>query len=472
MIREPRYREIATLLQAQIRAGKLRPGEPLPSSREVAERFKVNRKTVLMAYDELLAEGWIGGEQRKRLAVSRELPSKMLESPASKAREASAQAFDWGLSEEARKFTPAPTGLKSFRWGFPEAGQLPIRELRSCYLDSLKRLNHRMLDYGDPQGWPELLSVTTEHLRRSRGIVDREIFITQGAGEAMWLAATLLLKPGDVVLMEDPGYHLAASLFRKLGARVVPVPVTPQGLDLEALAKAAREHKPRLLFLTPLHQFPTTVTYGPEQRSRIYEIARADSFAILEDDYDHEFHYDGEPQAPFAATDPDQRILYVGTFSKTLFPGIRLGVLAVPPCLKAEIHRLKRLTCRHPDQVTQDAIARWMREGGADRHVRRMRKANHLKRDLVDALLVQARDAGCRIHWQRPSGGAAFWVDIFEDSEAFKTRARQQGFYCISGKDYSLEGRPSTHVRFGFSNVSQAEIREGMKVFTRLLLAD
>jgi GntR family transcriptional regulator/MocR family aminotransferase len=468
------YLRIAQAIRDAILDGKLLPGERTPSTRELAELLGTHRNTVIAAISELLAEGWLISEERKCYRVSDELPSQFIAGKGRKGASspASTKRFEWKLERDVvlEQLRPQQPVRFAFRWGFPSPERFPLREFRSHVLDALRKPKAALFDYGRPQGYPALLEALEEYLRRLRGIEGRSLFVTHGAGEGLYLLAQLLLKPGDRVAMEDPGYSPARELFRVLGARIENVPVGPDGLDVDAFEKLASRHKIKLLFITPLHQFPTTATLPVPKRLRLYEIASRYGVAIFEDDYDHEIHYLTQPLPPLASQDPDERIIYAGTFSKVLFPSARIGFVAVPRALEAPLAQLRRLSTHQNDALMQDALARWMSSGGMERHLRRMRRHYHSQRDVLIQALDQARASGARIDWKDPEGGMALWLETHRSSRAFAQEALKRGVFVSPEWLYRSDGA-GTHVRLGFSTLSPAEIRQGISallpVFSR-----
>jgi GntR family transcriptional regulator/MocR family aminotransferase len=470
---EPQYLRIAEGIREAMAIGRLKPGDKIPSTRELAKSLRVHRNTIIAALNELVAEGWITGEQRKTYVVSKDLPTDFFQAKPRKGQAAAAsKTFEWKLARrvELARFTPAGPVRYAFRWGFPDLSRFPYREFRSHLSDSLRRPRAELFDYGSPHGFTPLISTLEEYLRRIRGISDRSIFITNGSGEGIYLLAQLLIKPGDCVAMEELSYPPARELFRVLGAEIVNIPMEADGISLTDLEKVAARRRIKLLFLTPLHQFPTTVTLSVPKRLKLYQIASEYDFGIIEDDYDHEFHYDAQPLLPMAGQDPEERVLYAGTFSKVLFPSARIGFLAVPKALAPALAQYRRLLTHQNDAIMQDAIARWMSSGGLERHLRRMRRHYEEQRNVLVDSLQKAKEGGARIDWKTPEGGMALWLNTYQDSRAFAENALKLGAFVSPESIYRATSGPATHVRMGFSSPSSTDIRQGVETMSRLFL--
>ncbi len=349
----------------------------------------------------------------------------------------------------------------NFESGLPDFALFPVAELRTHLADVLRRPRTAIFDYGDPRGYPSLVAALEDYLRRMRGLTGRGVIVTNGSQEAVFLVAQLLVRPGDVVAMEEFTYPPARETYRAAGARVVALPMESDGLDVDAFERLARRVPIRLLFLTPLHQFPTTVTLPVAKRLRIYEIASRHDIVIFEDDYDHEFHYRTEPLPPFASYDPEQRVIYASTLSKVLFPAARIGFLVAPRSAERALLQFRRIVTHQNDSILQDAIARWFNSGGLERHMRRMRRHYESRRDtMVGALARVAATLGWE--FDTPAGGMALWLDTRTDARRLAVAARRAGLFVTDGTSYRVDKGGSRHLRLGFSSLSADEIEAGI----------
>lgn len=463
----PAYLHIAELLRSSIKNGQLRPGEKLPSLREIAERLKTHRHTVMAAFHELISEGWIESEQRKGYSVTRELPSTFF--PTQKAQHSVAPSSrNYRIVRETtlehRNAHLSDSCKYNFQSGLADLRLFPLDEFRSHLNEGLKRQKKKLLNYSSPVGHPSLLIQIEQYLRRVRGIVGRSILVTHGSQEGIFLLAQALLKPGDGVGVETLGYPPAWDAIRSTGAKLFPVEIDNKGIIPENFEKLLKKNTIRLLYTTPLHQYPTTITMPMERRMKIYEIAKKYDCLILEDDYDHEFHYRSNPLPPLAAEDPEGIVLYVSTFSKILFPSSRIGFVAVPPVLLPHLSGLKRMLSRQNGTILQEAVARWMEEGGFERHLRRMRRTYHERRDvLIDCIEKEIRK-GKPLTFYVPDGGMAVWLDVGVDTEKVSELAGKKSIYVNPAYPYDFKRRPGSHLRLGFANQNPQEIRGGMEL--------
>jgi GntR family transcriptional regulator / MocR family aminotransferase len=245
--------------------------------------------------------------------------------------------------------------------------------------------------------------------------------------------------------------------FRCCGAELLPVKVDEGGVVPDDLERVLQKHPVRMIYTTPLHQYPTTVTLSPGRRQRVYGLAAQHGVPILEDDYDFEFHYHGEAQPPLRAEDPHGLVIYCSTFSKVLHPSARLGFVLASPTLSHRVRQLKTVVSRQNDNLTQEALALWMAEGGFERHLRRMRRHYAGRRQ---AMLEALNGSG----WQfvSPAGGMCLWADTGVDTRKLAAAAREQGVEVRAGSDYRLDGGPSTCLRLGFAYPNPEEIAVGI----------
>ncbi|MBI3505062.1 MAG: PLP-dependent aminotransferase family protein [Proteobacteria bacterium] len=478
-----RYLRIADAVRAAIRVGRAKPGELMPSLRELSRFVGSHRFTIMAAMNELVAEGWLEAEPRRGYRVHGTLPDAFMQSqaaglaaPGGGSREASR---DGSASlraikrfriarrvraEDAPVGTPKPFNFKS---GYPDLRRFPTAEFKSCLWDAIKLSGRKLMTYGDPAGHPELVEAISTYLRRARAIPERPVLVTHGSQEAIFLAAQLLLKPGDKVAVEALGYPPAWDAFRAAGAKLLPVRVDGSGIDPDDLERVARRNRLRLLYVTPLHQYPTTVTLPVSRRLRLYEIASRRGIVILEDDYDHEFHFRSQPPAPLAASDPDGRVIYASSFSKSVFPSARVGFLAVPRPLAAAARGLRRIVTRQNDALMQDAFARWMRSGGLERHLRRMRRVYHERRDAFAAMLDET--ARGDFEWTVPDGGMALWLDAKADARKAAEAAARLGVAVTPESGLVFDGSNGTHLRLGFAHHEPHEARQGLSLLLKAI---
>lgn len=458
----PKYRKLAEALRLAIRSGRIKPGERLPSSRELARVFRFNRHTVMSALGELAAEGWVVAREKMHYEVTGTLPDTFLR-PKFVAQPAPRAPVDWEIARApaVEEYKASGAYKHAFPSGYPDYRLFPLRELKSCLYDSLR--SRKILVYGDPRGEDLLRGEIATYLRRLRNVEGREIVITNGSQEAIFFLAQLLVPPHSWVAVEELGYPPAFAALRYAGARLLPIRVDAEGLVVEDLERHLKTKRVRMLYLTPLHQYPTTVTLSASRRLALYELAHRHGIGVLEDDYDHEFHYDTQPVAPLASFDPAGLVFYVSTLSKVLFPTARVGFMAVPPKLAGEAAKLKRITSRQNETLMQDALGRWMQGGGFERHLRRMRRAYADRLAAMQADLRQWQRVHPRLDWQSPDGGMALWINLGENSDRAAAKALEVGVNVHPESRYRLSEKAGTHLRLGFTGQTEAENRAGLK---------
>lgn len=454
----PSYLRIAEALRRAIRSGRLTATEPLPSTRRLAESLSVHRHTVMAAMDELVAEGWLSAREKRGYFVAETLPDRFHEAHALPSPASAAHTFRIVRGGEPEPFDVPLHARHRFQSGLADLRLFPRDEFRRELGAVLRARKLEALDYADPAGQPKLIAELKDYLRRLRAIRERELVITNGSQEGIFLVAQCLLRAGDQAGVEALGYPPAWAALRSAGARLVPLAVDEEGLIPESLERALKRSSLRLIYLTPLHQYPTTVTLPISRRLRIYELAARYKVPILEDDYDHEYHYRSEPLAPLAADDPHGIVIYLSTFSKVLFPSARIGFLAVPKKLAPALVGLRRILTRQGSSLVQEAVARWMTSGGLERHLRKMRRTYQLRRDTM----VETLRAMPELTFQAPDGGMAIWVDTGADSQKVARVAAALGVWVTPGSSYRLDRAHDQRLRLGFANQTPEEIRAGL----------
>lgn len=363
-----------------IASGRLRAGDQLPPSRALARQLGISRYTVTTAYERLAAEGFISGRAGGGSIVA-EVPVL----PPPSARRRAAIRPRPGIGERPAEPRPwaAAGGRFDLRPGIPDPGLFPAdvwrRRLAAAAAPSATRPQA-----GHPAGEAELRRAIAGWIGRSRSVIADEatVIVTSGAQHAIDLVARVLLEPGDTVAVEDPGYPPVAALLRSHGARVVGVPVDDAGIAVSQLPAGAR-----LVYLTPSHQYPLGVVMSMARRGELLAWAAAHGAAVIEDDYDSEFRYVDRPLEPIQRLDNGSRVIYIGSFSKTLAPTLRMGFAVVPPTLAAPLAFVRQLVDWHPPLTTQLALAGFINDGSFDKHLRRARRAYGQRHRLLrDAL--------------------------------------------------------------------------------------
>jgi GntR family transcriptional regulator / MocR family aminotransferase len=470
----PLFQQISRAITDEIRRGRLRAGVRLPGTRTLARTLLVNRNTVLAAYEELAGEGWIESSRASGTFVSRSLPEvrpKDFAGARSRRRQVpSAIGFD--VAEPPLYLEPpsgaqpsASSGLLSLSTGSPDVRLAPIGLLTRTYRRAMRHHSASALEYGHPHGHPNLRSALATMLSSTRGLATTadDVVVTAGSQMALELTSRALFRPGDVVVVEHIGYRPAWLAFQQHGAKVIPLPVDAEGLDVEALTRLCQRTQVRAVYVTPHHQYPTTATLTAGRRIALLELARQRRFAIIEDDYDHEYHYDGRPILPLASADRAGVVIYIGTLAKVLAPGVRLGYVVAPRPLVDAIAAHRRIVDRQGDHTLECAVAQMLDDGDVQRHARRARRIYQARRDSVVKAL-RSHFPEC-VSFNVPAGGVAIWCEATAgiDVDAWAHRARLKGLVLNTARNYAFDGRARPYFRICFASLSAEEMTDALQ---------
>lgn len=462
----PLFVQISRAIAGEILSLRLRPGDALPGSRTLARSLGVHRNTVLATYDALIAEGWLRTEAADGTFVADQPPTRRRgQVPVPPERVACQPGYRLAPPMPFERPPEYPSGMLVLAKGAPDPRLLPTTELARAYRRVLLRDGRKLLVYGDPTGHRRLREALASMLSAARGISaePENIMVTRGSQMALDLAARALLAPGDTVAVESLGHPPAWSALRLAGARLIPIEVDRDGLRVDALEAALARQPIRAVYVTPHHQFPTTVVMSAIRRRALLELAEARGIAVIEDDYDHEFHYDGRPALPLASRDPSGVVLYVGTLSKILAPGLRVGFVVAPTRVIERMTSLRVATDLQGDLASECAVAELFQSGELGRHVRRMRGIYRARRDALVAAL--RAELGSVLEVEHPSGGMALWVRVAPgiDLEAWSGQARACGVAFRPGRIYDFHGACRSAARLGFTFHDEAELAEAAR---------
>src|SRR5262245_49152307 len=397
----PLYRQIYDSYRARILSAELEAGQLVPSSRELARQLRVSRLPVLEAYAQLLAEGYFEARVGTGTFVARSLP--VTADPDAGPRAPAVRSSRRSISIRASAL-PAyeppywADHLGPFQLGQPALEAFPLKAWSRVLLRTTRSLGFNALRYGNPFGLDDLREAVTNYLRTSRGVrcTAGQVMIVSGSQQAVDLSTRVLLNPGDRVWVEEPGYWLVRHVLEGTGCRAVPVRVDADGLDVDE--GLARCRKACAAFVAPSHQFPLGVTMSATRRLQLLDWAQSAGAWIVEDDYDSEYRYDRMPIASLQGLDANARVIYIGTFSKVLFPALRLGYIVIPPDLVERFAAMRQSMDLGAPYGSQRVVADFMREGHFARHIRRMRGIYaERRRTLVRAIHDELDDAACTI---------------------------------------------------------------------------
>jgi GntR family transcriptional regulator/MocR family aminotransferase len=461
----PVYMQIIHALIHEIQRGRLLPGTFLPSSRELAQAIGVNRKTIVLAYEDLVAQGWLTSAGTRGTMVATSLPDIRLQRAQAHQE---MPAPDVGHADypyrQSAELPPRDWTLKLDE-GSPDGRLFAPEVLARAYRGAVNRAarENRLL-YGDPRGSLLLREAIADMLRTQRGLIATadNICITRGSQMAVFLAARILVRPGDAVLVEALTYQPAVAVFNECDAKVVPVGLDAQGVDVEEVERMCRRHRVRAIFLTPHHQFPTTIALQPDRRLRLLKLARQFDFAIIEDDYDHEFHFESQPLLPMASYAPE-RVIYVGSLSKLLLPALRIGYIYAPPQVVDALAQQVMLLDSMGNTLTEDAAAELIESGEVRRHVRKVTQIYAARRNAFAATL--AAELGGVADFDVPDGGLAFWLRFrdLDILDRIEVGASAQRLWLAPSRSFVTRPDAVRGLRLGFASLTEAEAQDGIR---------
>ena len=405
----PIYRQIEDFLRQIILDGVLLPSQKLPSTRELALELGVSRITIKSVYEQLISEGYVQGKTGAGTFVSEGLDGETPVVPAINTTRKDYLDGNFSQTAEHISFSQASARYGSilpFRPGVPALDKFPVKRWNKYLSRATTKSDIANLSYGDLLGSEKLRASIARHLADSRGMkVDpKQILITSGAQQAFVLISYVLMNKNDTIWYENPGHIAGRDLLKIVGGDVSPVPIDKEGLNLPYAV--LNFSKPKLIFTTPSHQQPLGITMSLQRRLTLLKYAHENASWVIEDDYDSEFRYRGRPLPALAALDKVGRVLYVGTFSKSLFPSVRIGYVVVPEILVDTFAKTRNIFGQTSSAITEEALSNFMDDGGFAEHIRKMRRLYRERRDiLLDALknnctnilVPQQTDAGMHI---------------------------------------------------------------------------
>ena len=472
--KKPIYLQIYEAFRARIVHRELRPGQIVPSTRQLARELGVSRFPVLNAYAQLLAEGYFESRIGAGTFVASSLPGE----PDPRYRKTTGNAAPGTRMISARASTlpryekyPWADGLGPFQVGHPELEGFPLKTWSKLVARHSRKMRHNDLQYGGVMGSEALREAIAVYLRTSRAVQceANQIMIVSGSQQALDLTTRVLLDAGAPVWVEEPGYWLVHHVLNAAGCRAVPVPVDPEGLDVSAGIELSPEA--RAAFVAPSHQYPLGVTMSAARRLKLLEWAQSAGAWVVEDDYDSEYRYESPPLSSLQGLDTNSRVIYIGTFSKVLFPALRLGYIVIPPDLVDRFAAVRRSLDLCPAPINQAVLTEFIREGHFARHIRKMRQLYSERRQVL------VKEIECQLY---PScvivGGEAgmhltiFIEDGIDDSE-IAVRAAERKLW-LSALSLSYVGNaPRQGFVLGFGNARTSEIPGAVRLLKKLLKA-
>lgn len=449
----PVFMDIAYSIIGEIERGRLKSGDRLPGTRALASSLQVHRNTVDAAYQELTMQGWLVARPARGTFVADDLPApEKQEAPPLSRRS----------PIDPPRIDAAPPTLRVSD-GAPDARLMPAAQLARSFRASL--MTPAFVGgggYGDPRGAIRLRAALSSYLIAERGLTAsaNDILITRGSQMGLYLSAAALLDPGQAIAVEEPGYPLAWAAFRAAGARVLGVPVDSHGIDVDRLsALAEREPELRAVYVTPHHQYPTTVTLGASRRLKLLDLARRKRLVLIEDDYDHEYRFEGRPVLPLAARADAERVVYLGSLSKLLAPAVRVGYAIAAPAILTRMADRREAIDRQGDVPLEQALAGLIEDGELRRHTRKARRIYGERRDRFAAAI--RRELGDHVDFELPAGGLALWLRLRSglDAEIWAANAARAGLVVSPGVRFALDAaRAPQAFRLGYASLTETEL--------------
>jgi GntR family transcriptional regulator/MocR family aminotransferase len=475
---KPLHQQVYEQLRQAILNGRLTPGERIPSTRFLAKSLSISRFTVTTSYELLLSEGYLETVTGSGTFVCQQIPDDLINSNPiqniEKINPLPIKLSQYGNTLVNTTNVPriAEPELKiNFRYGTPALKEFPIkiwRRLLSRYCNA----NLKWLDYStEPLGYQPLRKAIAHYLTRFRAVncQSEQILITNGTQQALDLILRLLISPGETIAIENPGYLSARIIFETQGSKILPISVDNSGLIVEELANYTQENI-RLVYVTPSHQFPTGAILSLPRRLELLNWAQQTGGLIIEDDYDSEFRYGEKPIPALQGLDKSDSVLYIGTFSKVLFPSLRIGYLVLPKSLVTIFTRAKWLNDRHLPILEQQVLAEFIHEGHLERHIRKMRSIYDKRRQvLVEALKTYFKKRAVILGEKAGIHVMVRFKSDLSDEEIIE-KAAKVGVSLMSANPYYLTNHPKGEFIFGYGELTETQLTEGIRRLAEIIL--
>lgn len=465
----PVYKQISNSFIRLIREGQLQPAALLPSSRKLATLLGINRNTIKLAYEELSNQGWVESIDRRGIFVMKNLPVIHQRFPLSfSLNQGSGVTFQWSKRFE---HLPQAQNLQKFPLaiddGLPDVRLAPVGDLlRECRRIYTHLYGKSLLKYGNPKGSERLRSAVSNYFSSTRGFKAglENILITKGSQMGIYIASQLLLETGDTVAVGNSNYSAADAVFTAAGAKLLRIPVDDRGMDVDYLEEALTGTKIKAVFVIPHHHCPTTVTLSHERRIKLLGLAVKHGFAIIEDDYDFDFHYEQERYLPLASYEGSQNVIYIGSISKTFAPAVRIGFMAGPENFINAATSLRKLMERQGDTLLEEAFASLFDSGEMGSHFRKSIKMYKQRRDIFCELLTD--NFGDYTAFKVPDGGLALWSEFDPGINLERTAANalQKGLLLSDVNYYNNESFSSNSLRMGFASLNAMEMEKALGI--------
>lgn len=463
------YLQIANEFIKAIQRNILSPNTKLLGTRGLSILLAVHRNTIVSAYDELAAQGWISIKANKGAFVTDKLPMLSINPP--KEHHYPTQT---GFGFKRSSLLDNPYEHRNYAYlfndGTPDIRLTQIADLSRIYSSTMKRKsNRRKMDYYNHEGSEYFKTQLCEYLRLSRGlpISNANILITRSTEMSLFIISEILLQPDDIVVVAELGYFSANMIFQKNGARMKTLPVDEEGIDVSALRKLCERHTIRMIYVTSQHHYPTTVSMSAKRRMTLLQLAQEFKFAIVEDDYDHDFHYDKQPMLPIASADQRGMVIYVGSFGKSLAPGFRTGFIVAPENLMLEMRKHLGIIDRQGDVLMEQALGEMIEEGAIHRHLKKSLKIYRERRDKMVGILHE--DFTDFLSVDKPAGGLACWLTFKSPLNLLQLSRHCAKSQLFLPKNILYQNKQITAIRLGFGHLDELEMDESLAILRQHL---
>lgn len=473
------HRQVYIELKQAILTGRLKPAEKIPSTRALADILGLSRTTVTQSYEELISEGYLETIKGSGTFISEHLPEKLLQTKSTTTlkREIISTNITVKLSKYGQKLTRIPLIPKSenikisFDAWSPDLKYFPLKEWGKLLSRFCRSEENELLGYDtDPLGYWPLREAIAKYLNRARAVNcnGSQVIIVNGSQQGLDFVARAFIDAGDIVAIEDPGYLGAKQSFTAYGAKLQPIKVDNNGFMVDQL-KAKSKKPVKLVYLTPSHQFPTGVVLSLPRRLELLAWATEKNLLIIEDDYNSEYRYSGRPIPALQGLNHNNNVIYIGTFSKVLFPALRVGYLVVPPALVKIFSQIKYLADRLTPMMEQSVLTEFINNGSLERHIRKMRTIYHVRRKVMVTALTE--HFGHNIEIVSENAGMHLMVRLKSKlvEQEIIERAANKGIEIISAQNYYLKPNRKNEFIFGYATLTEKTINDGIAKLARSL---
>jgi len=469
----PIYLQLAQQLINAIQRGYLMPGSKMPGSRTLSELLQLHRKTVIAAYEDLHHQGWIEIHPNKGAYVmdNKSKSERPYDALVSLANYPSQTGYSFKQSNILDNPFEHTNSIYQFNDGTPDIRLTQVNYLSSLYSASMKRKNiHKKMVVGSSQDGIYFKEQLSNYLNSSRGlhISKNNLLITRSTEMSLYIIAQLLIDQGDVVMVGDLSLFTANMIFHKAGAKVKTLMVDEQGINVEALEEKLKTTKIRLVYITPHHHYPTTVTLSAQRRIKLLQLAQEHGFVIIEDDYDYDFQYEKSTIMPLASADLSGMVIYVGSFGKSLVPSFSTGFIVAPQNLINEMQKYMGILDRQGDVVMEQVLGEMIAEGDIHRHLKKSLKIYQERRNHCCALL--AKYFGHQLSFIIPTGGLAIWVEWNIPISLWKLAKDCQAKDLFIPKNILYQNKNLIAMRIGFGHLTIEEMERSLEIMSSCLI--